>query len=57
VLAVMIGLRRNYLDHLRQFESMYVQRYWMILDHLSLDALRGRGRAQSAKPTRRPIRS
>jgi hypothetical protein len=41
VVGVVIGLRQGYRERLRQFEAMYVQRYWTILDELSLDALRG----------------
>src|ERR1700677_3846705 len=41
VVGVVLGLRQNYRERLRQFESMYVERYWMILDRLSLDALSG----------------
>ena len=39
VLGVMVGLRQSYRERLRQFESMYVQRYWKILDQLSLEAV------------------
>jgi hypothetical protein len=41
VLGVVLGLRQSYRERLRQFEAMYVQRYWMILDRLSIDALSG----------------
>lgn len=41
VLGVVLGLRQNYRERLRQFEAMYVERYWMILDKLSIDALSG----------------
>lgn len=39
VIAAVFGLRQSYRERLRQFEAMYVQRYWSILDRLSLDAL------------------
>jgi hypothetical protein len=39
VLAAVYSLRQSYRERLRQFEAMYVQRYWSILDQLSLDAL------------------
>lgn len=39
VLAAVFGLRQSNRERLRQFEAMYVQRYWSILDQLSLDAL------------------
>jgi hypothetical protein len=40
VIGVAVGLRQSYRERLRQFESMYVQRYWKILDQLSLEALK-----------------
>jgi hypothetical protein len=39
VLAAVFGLRQSNRERLRQFEAMYVQRYWSILDQLSLGAL------------------
>jgi hypothetical protein len=39
VLAAVFGLRQSNRERLRQFEAMYVQRYWSILDQLSLNAL------------------
>src|SRR5262249_52560811 len=36
-----LGLRQSYRERLRQFESRYVERYWQILDQLSLVALSG----------------
>lgn len=39
VLAAVFGLRQSNRERLRQFEAMYVQRYWSILDQLSLEAL------------------
>ena len=41
VLAAVFGLRQSNRERLRQFEAMYVQRYWSIVDQLSLDALAG----------------
>ncbi len=41
VLGAAYGLRQNNLERLRQFEEMYVNRYWSLLDLLSLDALKG----------------
>ena len=41
VLGAVYGLRQSYRERLRQFEAMYVQRYWSILDRLSLEALKG----------------
>ena len=39
VLGVVVGLRQNYLERLQQFEGKYVERYWKILDGLTLAAL------------------
>ena len=36
VIGALIALRQNYRQRLRQFEEMYVQRYWAISDRLSL---------------------
>jgi hypothetical protein len=41
VVGVMFSLRQTYRERLRKFEEMYIQRYWKILDQLSLDALKG----------------
>jgi hypothetical protein len=41
VLGAVFGLRQSYRERLRQFEAMYVNRYWSLLDLLSLDALKG----------------
>jgi hypothetical protein len=41
VLGGVYGLRQSYRERLRQFEAMYVSRYWTIQDRLSLDALKG----------------
>lgn len=41
VVGGVLGLRQSYRERLRQFESRYVERYWQILDRLSLDALSG----------------
>lgn len=30
VLGVVLGLRQNYRERLRQFETRYVERYWSI---------------------------
>jgi hypothetical protein len=42
LLGAVLALRQAYRARLRQFEAMFVQRYWDILDRLSLEALRGR---------------
>jgi len=40
VFGVLMGLRQSYRERLRQFESRYVERYWRILDELSLEAVK-----------------
>jgi hypothetical protein len=45
VLAAAFGLRQSNRERLRQFEALYVQRYWGILDRLSLEALEGSARS------------
>lgn len=39
VIGALFSLRQSYRARLRQFEEKYVQRYWAILDALSLAAL------------------
>jgi hypothetical protein len=39
IIGLLTGLRQTYLARLRQFEEKYVERYWAILDGLSLPAL------------------
>jgi len=39
ITGLLAGLRQAYLARLRQFEAKYVDRYWAILDELSLSAL------------------
>jgi hypothetical protein len=56
VLGVVLGLRQNYRERLRQFEAMYVERYWMILDKLSIDALSGSCPDKIAEDDNRAIR-
>ena len=57
VLGVVLGLRQNYRERLRQFEAMYVERYWMILDKLSIDALSGSCPDKIAEDDNKAIRS
>lgn len=38
--GLLLSLRQSYRARLRQFEEKYVERYWSILDDLSLPALR-----------------
>lgn len=57
VLGVVVGLRQNYRERLRQFEGRYVERYWKILDQLSLDALRGSLTSEICESNEKAIRS
>jgi hypothetical protein len=57
VLGVMFGLRQSYRERLRQFEVMYVERYWKILDQLSLDALKGSSPAKITDADEKAIRN
>jgi hypothetical protein len=38
--GLLFSLRQTYRARLRQFEEKYVERYWSILDDLSLEAFR-----------------
>ena len=57
VLGVVIGLRQSYRERLRQFESRYVERYWKILDELSLEAVKGALSGKVIKSDEKAIRS
>lgn len=57
VLFVLVGLRQSYRERLRQFEAMYIERYWKILDQLSLNAVQGTGPASINAEDERAIRS
>src|SRR6267142_6421709 len=57
VFGVMFGLRQNYRERLRQFEEMYVERYWKIIDQLSLDALKASDQAQVGPEDEKSIRT
>lgn len=41
VVVATLGLRASRRQRLRQFEMLYVQRYWTLMDQLSLAARRG----------------
>lgn len=41
VLLAALALRASQRQRLRQFESVYVERYWRLMDGLSLAATRG----------------
>ena len=57
VLAAVFGLRQSNRERLRQFEAMYVQRYWSILDQLSLDALAGSTKEPPSEADLKAIRA
>jgi hypothetical protein len=57
VLGVMVGLRQSYRERLRQFESLYVQRYWKILDQLSLEAVKASPTADAGCEDEKAIRN
>jgi hypothetical protein len=42
VLLGVLTLRGSQKQRMRQFESFYVDRYWLLMDQLSLEAARGR---------------
>jgi hypothetical protein len=57
VLGVVFGLRQSYRERLRQFEEKYVERYWKILDELSLEAVRGPFSGEIGRSDEKAIRS
>ena len=57
VLGVMVGLRQSYRERLRQFESLYVQRYWKILDQLSLEVVKASPTADAGREDEKAIRN
>ncbi len=57
VLGVAYGLRQGYRQRLRQFEAMYIQRYWSLLDRFSLELLIGSSAGQISTDDEKAIRS
>lgn len=57
VIGVMFGLRQSYRERLRQFESLYVERYWKILDQLSLAAVKASCAASVSPEDEKAIRN
>jgi hypothetical protein len=57
VLGVVFGLRQSYRERLRQFEAKYVDRYWKILDLLSLEAVRGSTSGEISESDEKAIHS
>jgi hypothetical protein len=50
-----VQLRAGQLQRNRQFEILYVERYWSLMDELSLAALRGRGKFEDLSEKDRNI--
>lgn len=57
VLGAVYSLRQSYRERLRQFEAMYVERYWSLLDQLSLSALKGSPFTEISETDERAIRA
>lgn len=57
VIGAVLGLRQNYRERLQQFESMYVARYWDILDRLSLTAVHGSPSGRLLEEDEKAVRS
>ena len=58
MLGAVVALRQNYRQRLRQFEEMYVQRYWTIIDRFPLDAVsKDRHDAQPGESDQKAIRA
>lgn len=57
VLGVIYSLRQNHRERLRQFEAMYVQRYWSLMDELSLKVLAGEDIPALAEGDEKAIRA
>jgi hypothetical protein len=53
----MAGLRQSFGERLRQFESLYVQRYWKILDQLSLEAVKASPAENAGREDEKAIRN
>jgi hypothetical protein len=50
-------LRQSYRERLRQFEEKYVERYWKVLDELSLETVRGPFSGEVGRSDEKAIRS
>jgi hypothetical protein len=57
VLGVVVGLWQSNRQRLHQFEELYVQRYWTLLDRFSLNILKGSSADQITADEDRAIRS
>jgi hypothetical protein len=57
VVVAILAVGAAHLQRRRQFETIYVQRYWVLMDQLSLDAIKGRERPQINPTDQHVIRS
>lgn len=57
VLIAVLALHAANLQRRRQFETIYVQRYWSLIDQLSLDAQKGRRRLNIEDSNEKIVRS
>ena len=57
VLIAVVGLRQARKQRLRQFEGFYVERYWKLMDQLSVAVLRGRGKGSSSDDDEKIVRA
>lgn len=55
IVSLILSLRASKRQRQRQFEAMYVQRYWVLMDRLSLDAYRGIGGDELSDEDQRAI--
>jgi hypothetical protein len=56
-IIAMVTLRLNYRQRLRQFEQMYVQRYWSIIDHCSIEATKKSSTESPSENDQKSIRA
>jgi hypothetical protein len=57
LIGALFGLRQNYRQRMRQFEEMYVQRYWTIIDRCSLAAMSSNPQSQLTESDEKAIRA
>jgi hypothetical protein len=57
LIVAYLAVRAAHLQRRRQFETIYVQRYWALMDQLSIEALKGNPRPTISLADQRVIRS
>ena len=57
VFIAVLAVRVSNLERRRQFETIFVQRYWSLIDRLSLDAQKGHRRPQIEVSDEKAVRS